>query len=148
MHLTFLGVGQYKRSYQSSKSSDSPKYSTIYLQTILEIFKNNQRADSAGETYQLAWQSFNDVFIKLDYKPNCWEDCIALFVAFLIDNNNPESTIITYTSGIKVVFRDDGVEIDDNSLLLASFLRACKYNSNSQVNMRLPIGHGLLRMLS
>ena len=38
---------------------------------------------------------FNDFFIKLDRKPNAWEDRVALFIAYLIDKKQPEQTITT-----------------------------------------------------
>lgn len=85
--------------------------------------------------------------IKLEYKPQNWEDRITTFIAFLIDNGNPESSIRSYVSGIKAVLKDDGVEIDDNSLFLASLLKACKY-TNSQVNMRIPIHKGMLQIIN
>ena len=142
----FTGGGSYKRSYKSSHSSDSSKYSTRYLKLTLQKLQNNQHEDGTQETYHRAWKSFNDFFIKLEHKPQSWEDRIALFVAFLLDNKNPKATIKTYVSGIKSVLRNDGIILDKDSVLLASLLKSCKY-VESEVNMRMPIHCRMLRIM-
>ena len=97
--------------------------------------------------YHAAWVSFNDFFIKLDRKPESWEDRIALFVAYLIDRKQPEGTIRSYISGIKSVLKDEGIVIDNNSYMLASLLKACKCIERDTVHITLLIKRGMLRVM-
>ena len=70
-----------------------------------------------------------------------------MFIAYLIDRRQPEVTIRSYTSGIKSVLKKDGIIIDNNSYLLASLLKACKYVERDRVCLRLPIHRGMMRLL-
>lgn len=93
----------------------------------LERLKHRSLADTTHETYHSAWCSFNDFVIKLNATPDRWEDRLILFVVFLIDKKHLPSAIKTYTSAIKSVLQEDGVETNLDSFILASLLKACKY---------------------
>ena len=84
--------------------------------------------------------------IRLDVKPDNWEDRLVLFVGFLIEDGKKSSTIKSYISAIKSVLKKDGVEISENKYLLGSLTKACKY-VNDQVYVRLPIQKGLLNLI-
>ena len=42
-------------------------------------------------------------FVRLDSKPECWEDRLILYIGFLIEKNRRSSTIKSYISAIKAV---------------------------------------------
>ena len=85
--------------------------------------------------------------MNLGCKPPFWEDRIALFLAYLIDKKQPEHPIRSYTSGFKSGPCGDGIVIDNNSYLLASLLRACKYVRHDRVHHRLLEHRGMMRLL-
>ena len=92
------------------------------------------------------WKLFNEFFIRLDIKPNNWEDRIVLFSGYLIDNDKKSLTVKSYISVIKAVLEADDVEVNENRYLINSLTRACCYRSN-KVRTRLPIRKNLLFML-
>ena len=67
----------------------------------MQRLKQASQADGTRETYRRS--CFNNFIVKLDSKPDTWEDRLALFVAFLIDTGKLPVTIRTYASGIKSV---------------------------------------------
>ena len=96
--------------------------------------------------YYAVWKLFNEFFIKLDVKPETWEERLILFVGFLVGTNKKSTTIRSYVSAIKSVLRDDGAMLNENSYLLSSLTRACRYK-NDRVRTRLPIRKPVLGML-
>ena len=82
--------------------------------------------------------------------PDSWDDCIVLFVVYLLDPGQlpitQSQTIASYTSGIKAILREGGVELCEDSLALASLLKAAKRSGDSVQKQRLPIQRGLLRI--
>ena len=98
------------------------------------------------QNYLSIWRNFNNFLIKLDRKPNNWEDCICLYAAYLVNNGLQSSTLKSYYSAIKAILRDDGYLVDDNKVLLTSLARACKL-VNNKVRTRLPIRKRLLEMI-
>ena len=85
-------------------------------------------------------------FIKLDQKPDSWEERLVLFIGFLISKNRKSTTIKSYISAIKAVLMNDGVELCNNKCLVTSLTRACKLK-NDRVSKRFPIQKGLLSMI-
>ena len=90
---------------------------------------------------------FNDFLIDLDKWPGSWDDRLVLFVAELMIVGRLSSTVALYVSAVKAVLRDDGMEIGNNSILLAALLRSCRVNNKSQSSLRLPIPKVLLHMI-
>ena len=84
--------------------------------------------------------------VKLDIRPNNWEDRLTLFVGHLIDSKKKAATVKSYISGIKCVLRENGIEINKNRFLLASLTRAC-IKVNDHIRARFPIKCGFLNML-
>ena len=96
--------------------------------------------------YYTVWKIFSNFLIKLDFRPNSWEDRLTLFVGHLINTNKQSSTVKCYISAIKVILKEDGFEISEDQYLLSSLVRACKLQ-NDQIKPRLPIKKGLLSII-
>ena len=75
-----------------------------------------------------------------------WEDRITLFVGYLIQEGKQSSTVKSYVSAIKTVFRDDGFKIQEDKYLISSLTKACCL-INDQFRTRLPIQKGMLVVL-
>ena len=98
------------------------------------------------DNYYSIWKTFNQFFIRLDIKPNHWEDRLALFVAYLVNNKCKSTTIRSYISAIRAVLYNSGIELKEDRVLLASMTRACKLK-NDTINMKLLIRIDLLHLL-
>ena len=96
--------------------------------------------------YYGVWKTFNKFFIHLDIKPNNWEDRLTLFIAYLIETKKKSSTIKSYVSAIKAVLLDIKVKLNEDRVLLAALMKACKIKNN-QIKAKLPINHGFLNIL-
>ena len=89
---------------------------------------------------------FNEFFVKLDMKPESWEERLTLFVGHLVDTNKKSTTIKSYISAIKAVLLEDGEQLNENRFLLNSLIRACKLQ-NDHIRTRLPIKKNLLQLI-
>ena len=134
-----------KRNHRSN-SSNSSKVSSEYFKQAIEVIKLGNYAPVTKVTYHCVWVSFNKFIISLDHIPPTWEEKLALFLACLIEERRPPSTIRCYKSAVKSVLRDNGVPLDDHQLQLAAVLKACKY-VDCDVTVRLPIQWSLLRLI-
>ena len=105
-----------------------------------------QTRESTKKNYLGIWRQFNAFIIRLDNKPESWEDRVTLFVSFKIDNGAQSSTIKSYVSAIKRILVDDGYRWDDTKIMLASLTRACRI-INDKVFTRLPIQFGLFELI-
>lgn len=132
---------------EATSSSDDSKLSTEYFERILEVLKGQRLQPSTRDTYHKIWSLFNRFFIKLDVKPNKWEDRLALFITYLVETRKTQSsTARSYCSAIRTVLKMDDIEISDNSFLLSSLTRACKMK-NDRLSVRLPIRKSLLNLI-
>ena len=113
---------------------------------VIERLKSKGNRESTKKTYHRIWTRFNKFLLKLDSKPSAWEDRVALFAAFLVQEGRQSSTIKSYVSAIKYVLQLDGYSWSDNKVLLTTLTRACKLE-NDVVKTRLPIHVGLLDTL-
>ena len=84
--------------------------------------------------------------MRLDSKPDSWEERTSLYAAHLVDRGVQSQTLKTYVSAIKRTLVDDGYIWNDNMVLLNMLTRACKV-VNDQVRTRLPIKGSLLELL-
>ena len=116
------------------------------MQQIIEKLRLEGVKNSTRRSYYSAWRTFNHFFVRLDVKPDNWEDRLVLFVGFLIKERKQSQTIKSYISAIKKVLQDDNVIINENRVLLSSLTKACKMK-NDKVRTRLPIQKGILRIL-
>ena len=133
-----------RRHAKSSSTSSTISANSMWL--ILDKLKNKSCRDTTNQTYLCIWRSFNNFVIKLDKKPNKWEDRVSLFLAHLIDRGMQSSTVKSYVSAIKRTLVLDGYEWDDSAILLSTLTRACRL-VNDKVCTRLPIRCGLLELL-
>ena len=99
------------------------------------------------KNYYTIWKSFNAFFVKLDVKPNNWEDRITLFMAHLINEKKKVSTIKSYISAIKAVLADINVTVNEDRYLINSLTRACKLHSDCTIQVRLPIQRTMLNII-
>ena len=84
--------------------------------------------------------------LRLDYRPDNWEDRLVLFVGYLIQNKKQSATVRSYISAIKAVLREDNQKIDEKVYLIISLKKACRLQ-NDQIVTRLPIQKGLLKII-
>ena len=98
------------------------------------------------KNYYNIWKIFNLFFIRLDVKPNNWEDRIMLFAAYLIDLGRKSTTVKSYVSAIKVVLAKIRIEVNEDRCLLNSLTRACKLTKDT-VTLCLPIHRDMLHLL-
>ena len=131
---------------EDESASSSSTLSTSAIQNYVEQLKMNWCRDSTKKNYYAVWRTFNEFFIKLDEKPNSWEERLILFVGFLVSKNRRSSTIRSYISAIKAVLLNDGVELCQNKYLITCLTRACKLK-NDRVTKRFPIQKGLLSII-
>ena len=129
-----------------SASSEDSSLSTAAIKNIIERLKTEGNRSSTKKNYYSVWRKFNEFFVKLDEKPESWEERLTLFVAYLIDCKKKSQTIKSYISAIKAVLKEDGVDISENKYLITSLTRACKY-VNDHVRIRLPIRKDLLQLV-
>ena len=98
------------------------------------------------KSYQSVWRTFNKFFIRLDRKPKCWENCLTLFVGYLVECKKQSSTIKSYISAIKAVLLDNKIKLNPDQYLLTSLTKACRL-VNDRVHCRRPICKGILLLL-
>ena len=76
-----------KKQSDSSHSSTSSQLSTRDISLIVEDLKQQQHRNSTKKNYYAVWHLLNQFFIRLDAKPNAWEDRLTLCVGYLVQNN-------------------------------------------------------------
>ena len=98
------------------------------------------------KNYYSIWKVFNTFLIKLDCKPQSWEDRLMLFVGYLVQNNHKSSMVKSYISAIRAVLQQVNVVLQEDRVLLTSLTKACRLR-NDRIMVRLPIQKGVLAML-
>ena len=116
------------------------------MEGVLERLKSRRNRESTRANYLAIWRSFNVFLIKLDRKPDTWEERLSLFGAYLVNKGLQSSTIKSYFSAIKCILFDDGYECDGTKMLLNTLIKACKL-ANDRVKTRLPIQIRLMEIL-
>ena len=116
------------------------------MEQIMTRLRQKHVRDSTSKNYIAIWRSFNKFVIRLDVKPNSWEDRTALYCTYLINNGSQSQTIKSYVSAIKAVLKDDNYDWDDQKLLLTTLTQACRLK-NDKVRCRLPIQKNLLEII-
>ena len=117
-----VSAGKYRKfnSKQTDSSDGSSRISTHDMKQIVERLMLKQHRDSTAETYLSIWRQFNRFIIKLDKKPELWEDRAILFIGYLIDRGMQSSTVKSYISVIKKTLIMDGYKWNDNLVLIRS----------------------------
>ena len=122
------------------------KISTEQLRLIMERLKANQNRKSTQANYLGIWRVFNKFLLKLEEVPLSWNDRISSFGAYLVDKGYQSSTLRSYVSAIKNILNTDGIELEDDKIMLGTLVKACKLQ-NDTVYTRLPIRIKLLEQL-
>ena len=135
-----------KKNLMSALSSNDSTIPSSSLNFIMEKLKNSQNRSSTNKTYLNVWRHFNRFLIKLDERPDTWEERTPLFVAYQVDRGMQSSSVKSYISAIKKTLINDGYYWDDSRVLLSSLTRACKV-INDKLKIRLPIQCGLLELM-
>ena len=73
-------------------SSDST-ISTVTLEHLIDKLECEQHRSSTKKNYYVVWKIFNRFFIKLDKKPDTWENQIVLFAGYLIETKHKSATV-------------------------------------------------------
>ena len=130
----------------SSASSTSSKLSSEYYHNILESLKCFQNRPSTLKNYHQIWNQFNKFLIRLDNRPNSWEERLALYGAHLIKKGSQSLTIKSYASAVKKILQIDGYPWNNDKFLFSTVTKVCKFK-NDRLRVRLPIQMGLLEIL-
>ena len=120
--------------------------STSSIRSIIERLRLQRHRDLTKSQYYAIWKVFNKFIIRLDVKPNDWEDRLHLFVAFMVENNKKSSTIKSYISAIKSTLTENYIKLNEDRFLLNSLIRACRLTKD-QLQARLPIKKDLLKVI-
>ena len=96
--------------------------------------------------YHEIWNAFNKFLIKLDRRPESWEERTVVYIAYLSHEGKQSSTLRTYITAIKSVLQADGYHWNEDKYLLSTLTKSCKSN-NDIVKTRLPIRKSLLQLL-
>ena len=141
-----ISAARVKRTSNVSSTTESSRISTAAIQAIVDSLKSERYRDSTRQTYYRIWKLFNKFFIRLDDKPDTWENRLVLFTSFLMDNQLKLTTVRMYISAIRGVLQENDVELHEDQYLLSSLTKACKVK-NDKLITRLRIGKGLLNLL-
>ena len=133
------------RKNASSRTSDSSTISSAYVSQLLERFKNQRVKEPTALNYHGIWKNFNKFLIRLDTRPDTWEEKVAWYAGYLIDSGFQSSTLKSYITAIKKTLESDGYEWQQDKLKLTLITGICR-NLNDTVKIRLPIGNGLLEL--
>ena len=127
-------------------SSTNSTLSTNAIEHLVEKLRFKRHRSSTRKNYYCVWKSFNKFYLQLDRKPRFWDQRLTLFVAFLINEGKKSTTIKSYISAIKAVLREDGHKISEDTFLLASLTKACRFKNNV-LHTRLPTHRKLLEVI-
>ena len=113
--------------------------STAEIKEIIDYLQCNQHRSTTRRNYYSVWKKFNEFFVRLDRKPDSWEQRILLFTAHLIRERKQSS--------IKAILHNIKVKLNEDTCLLNSLPKACRLANNSTVRLRLPIQCAMLNVI-
>ena len=146
INLQISLAGRRRKKSKQSDSSQTSSISTAEMELIVEDLRVNQHRSTTKKSYYSVWKSFNAFFVRLDVKPDNWEDRLVLFIAYLAKEGKKMATIKSYISAIKATLKSAGIKLNPDEYLLSSLTCACKLR-NKVIRCRLPIGKGLLKII-
>ena len=82
--------------------------------------------DSTNATYYNLCKNFNEFFIRLDKKPESWEDRLALFLNHLTVEERNSETLRSCISAVRNVLSAEGIELNKDSYRLSVLIKTCK----------------------
>ena len=102
--------------------------------------------ESTKENYLGIWRKFNEFFIKLDAKPDEWEDRITLFIGYLIKKKLKSTTIKSYVCAIKSTLTSLGIKLNEDKTLLTALTNACKIK-NDRIRTKFPLHKDMVYLI-
>ena len=105
-----------------------------------------QHRNSTRQMYHCVWKLFNQFFLRLDTKPDTWEEHLVLFTGFLVETDLKSSTVRFYISAIRSMLMETGTRLNENRYLLNLLTKACRLK-NDHIMTRLPIHKGVLQLV-
>ena len=82
--------------------------------------------------------------IKLDKKPEKWEDQLGLWITYLIIDEKESGTIKSYIAAIKSILALENIHISHDGYKLSALVRACRLKKDKKsVALRLPVQKNL-----
>ena len=117
------------------------------MQNIMDRLIANQNRSSTMKNYVAIWRSFNKFLIRLDSKPDSWEQRVSYFAAFLVEEKKVQSaTLKSYISAIKHILRCDRYKWRDEEIWLNALVKSCKL-VNDVIYTHFPIHFKLLEII-
>ena len=135
-----------KKKSGPASSSNASTLSSDYIESLMEKLKGQTNRKSTTKNYMSVWREFNHFLIRLDRKPEFWEDRVVLFCTYLVDKGRQSSTIRSYISAIKSILKTDGYQWNEARVQLTALINACKI-VNDTVKTRFPISYRLLELI-
>ena len=130
----------------SGNSSTDSRISSSAIEHIVDKLKSEGVTKSTKQNYYCVWKNFNEFFIRLDKRPDSWEDRIILYTGFLIQEGKQSQTVRSYICALKRVLKEDGITINEDKFLISALTKACRLK-HDRVKTRLPIQKGMLKIL-
>ena len=131
---------------KKSSASESSTISSSHILAVVEQLQAQTVHESTTQNYLSIWRHFNNFLIKLDKKPEFWEDRVVLFCTYLIEQGTQSSTIKLYVSAIKKMLTLAHYQWNNNQSMLESLIKACRLK-NDRLKCRLPIHKSLFELL-
>lgn len=136
--MLFAGFGKEKLSQYSFSTgyhltTEETRYTIVNFRCILGLIKQNQIRESTKQKYYQAWIKLNKFLLKFDELPESWEEKLVLYAMHLADTGKRKNTIQSYLSGIRLILRMDGVELNSKSVEIAAITRACKLTEEAVI---------------
>ena len=117
------------------------------MKHILEMLQTKQNRDSTNSNYLGIWRQLNNFLLRLDVMRKFWEDRVALFCAYLVEERNVQSaTLRSYVSVIKFTLRCDNYKWQDERVWLQALFKSCR-KLNDVHSPRFPIHFSLLELI-
>ena len=113
---------------------------------LVEKLKQGRFRGTTKRNYYSACKTFNQFIIRLDVKPNNWEDRIILFVSYMVQHERKSSTIKSYVLAIRAMLMNVGYELNEDKFLLNSMTHVGKL-VNNRVHTCFPIKKAMLKTL-
>ena len=131
----------------TSSGSTSSRLSCTDMQNIMDRLIANQNRSSTMKNYLAIWRSFNKFVMRLDNKPDSWEQRTSYFAAYLLEEKKVQSaTLKSYISAIKHILKCDGYKWRDQEIWLNALVKSCKL-ANDVIYTRFPVHFKFLEII-
>ena len=86
------------------------------MERLVDRLRSERYRNSTRETYYHIWKICNKFFLRLDVKPDTWEQHLVLFVGFLVEGKLKSTTIRSYISAIKGILLENKITMNCDEL--------------------------------